>query len=57
MIERVRSAVMLAVHQLTVAVGIVLFPIALLANRIGLRFPLHRLLQEVQTVSEETTDD
>ncbi|MDR5671935.1 hypothetical protein RH858_02035 [Halalkaliarchaeum sp. AArc-GB] len=57
MIQRARSAVMLAVHQLIVAVGIVLFPIALLANRVGLRLPLHRLLQEVQAVTESPADD
>ena len=57
MIQRARSAVMLAVHQLTVAVGIVLFPIALLANRVGLRLPLHRLLQEVQAATESPADD
>ncbi|UWG51439.1 Uncharacterized protein AArcCO_2144 [Halalkaliarchaeum sp. AArc-CO] len=57
MIQRARSAVMLAVHQLIVAVGIVLFPIALLANRVGLRLPLHRLLQEVQAATESPADD
>ena len=57
MIQRARSAVVLAVHQLTVAAGIVLFPIALLANRVGLRFPLHRLLQGVQAATESPADD
>lgn len=57
MIQRARSAIVLAVHQLTVAVGIVLFPIALFANRVGLRFPLHWLLEEVQAASESTADN
>lgn len=57
MIHRVRSAALLGIHQFTVAAGIVLFPVALLANRVGLRFPLHRLLGELQSAVEQPSDD
>lgn len=57
MIQRARSAVLLGIHQLTVAAGILLFPIALFAKRLGLVFPLHRLLGELQTAVEGHTDD
>lgn len=57
MIERVRRAVLLGAHQLIVATGILLFPVALLANRIGVRVPVHRLLQELQPVTERPADD
>lgn len=57
MIQRARSAVLLGIHQLTVAAGIVLFPVALLANRAGVRLPLHRLLRELQAASQEPADN
>lgn len=53
MIERVRSAVLLGIHQITVATGILLFPIALFAKRLGLAIPLHRILQEIESAYDQ----
>ncbi|MFB6234878.1 MAG: hypothetical protein ABEH81_00510 [Halopenitus sp.] len=40
MLTRVRRGLLLGLHQLTVAIGILLFPIALAVRRAGLRLPV-----------------
>lgn len=40
MLDRVRLALLLGLHQLVVAIGIVLFPVALAARRAGFRLPV-----------------
>lgn len=49
---RVSRAIALAAYQLTLLVGIVLFPIAVLANKVGLHLPLHRVLAWFDGVSK-----
>ena len=41
-------ATALALHQLTVTLGIVLLPVALLAQRLGIRLPIRRLLEATE---------
>lgn len=45
MYATVRRLALLGAHQLTVTVGILLFPLALAASRAGIRFPIHRLVE------------
>lgn len=40
MLDRLRRGLLLGLHQLTVTVGILLFPFALAARRAGLRLPV-----------------
>jgi len=45
-------AVTLAAYQLALVVGIALFPIAVLANKVGVSLPIHRLLAWLDGVYE-----
>jgi hypothetical protein len=45
MIDRAHRATLFALYQLTIALGICMLPLALGANRVGLRFPFHRLVE------------
>ncbi|WP_248516797.1 hypothetical protein [Salinarchaeum laminariae] len=44
MIDRVHRATLFALYQLSIALGIVMLPIALVTNRVGLPLPVHRLV-------------
>lgn len=44
MTSRIRATALFVAYQLTVAVGILLLPVALLARQAGLRLPLDRAL-------------
>lgn len=56
MIERLQSIVVFALYQLSIAVGIAMLPVALLARRLGLRVPLNRVLDGIEGVYEETAE-
>lgn len=45
MIEAIERAALFALYQLTIAVGIFLLPIALLARRGGITLPVHRIVE------------
>ncbi|GAB3687370.1 hypothetical protein GCM10028857_20380 [Salinarchaeum chitinilyticum] len=45
MIDRAHRATLFALYQLSIALGIVMLPVAMAANRVGLRFPFHRLVE------------
>ncbi|MCQ4332542.1 hypothetical protein KM295_03370 [Natronomonas sp. F2-12] len=47
-------AAVLALYQISVLLGIVLLPVALLANRAGIPFPLGRLLGRIDSAYERT---
>lgn len=44
-----------ALYQLSVLLGIVLLPIALVAQRMGIRIPLHRVLHRLDEAYEHAT--
>ena len=44
MTHRIRATALFVAYQLTVALGILLLPVALLARQAGLRLPLDRAL-------------
>lgn len=56
MIETARNAGLLALYQLTVALGILLMPIALLARRAGVPLPMGRLVEAVGTAYEDAAE-
>ena len=46
MLDRIRTAALFGAHQLTVAIGISLFPIAIVASQhLGVNLPVHRLIE------------
>ena len=52
MIETAQKAGLLALYQFTVALGILMMPIALLARRAGVRLPVGRIVAAVGTAYE-----
>lgn len=44
MLDRASKLVALALYHLTIAVGIVVFPLAMVASRLGITFPYHRIV-------------
>ncbi|MFP8957966.1 hypothetical protein ACLI4Y_14670 [Natrialbaceae archaeon A-CW3] len=47
MISRVYHASLFALYQLCIAVGIVMMPLAIAANRAGISLPIHKVLVTV----------
>lgn len=47
MIERAYRATVLALYQVSLAVGIAMFPIALVASRAGVTLPVHRAIDRL----------
>lgn len=45
MFSRARRMLLLGLHQLTIALGILLLPVAILARQAGLRLPISRLVE------------
>jgi len=52
MYTRARRMLLMGLHQLTVATGILLLPVAILARRIGLRLPVRRLVDATTEACE-----
>jgi len=52
MIETVSRFTALALYQLTVLLGIVLLPVALAAQRVGLRLPVRNLLDGMAATAD-----
>ena len=55
MIEALERAALFALYQLSIALGIVLMPVALLASRGGIRLPIHRLVERVGDAYENAS--
>ncbi|MFB6256980.1 MAG: hypothetical protein ABEH58_09705 [Haloplanus sp.] len=53
MFDAVRRAGLFALYQTTVALGILLMPVALLARQVGLRLPVGRLVDALGTAYDE----
>ncbi|WP_162991502.1 hypothetical protein [Halostella salina] len=56
MIQRVYRATLLALYQISLAVGILLMPLALVANRAGLTLPVHKLIDRLDAAYEGVRD-
>ncbi|MFB6124495.1 MAG: hypothetical protein ABEJ59_00875 [Halanaeroarchaeum sp.] len=48
MIERFTTALAYAAYQTSVALGIALLPVAVLANELGLTLPVNRLIERTE---------
>jgi len=49
MIERLTSLTTFAAYQTSVALGIALLPLAVVARHLGITLPLHRLIQRTES--------
>ncbi|MFB6069924.1 MAG: hypothetical protein ABEJ76_02775 [Halanaeroarchaeum sp.] len=52
MIDRLTATAAYTAYQTTVALGITLLPVALLAKRLGVTLPVHRLIERTESVYE-----
>lgn len=52
MIETAYRLSLFALYQFTIALGILLFPVALLARRVGVEFPLGRVVARLGSAYE-----
>ena len=48
MIDRVTKLVLLTAYQSTLALGIALLPVAILARQVGITLPIHRLIERTE---------
>lgn len=55
MFDRITRLALLAAHQTTLAVGILMMPIALLARQAGLTLPLGSLVERTQRAYQRAT--
>ncbi len=57
MVVRMQRTALFAVYQLSVMLGILLLPFALVLRRtVGIALPVHRVLDSVQTAMERDAD-
>jgi hypothetical protein len=54
MIRRLRSLLLLALYQTCLFLGILLLPVALLARRVGIPFPFHRIVRRLAEATDRT---
>ncbi|MGM0399466.1 MAG: hypothetical protein ACQEQY_10815 [Halobacteriota archaeon] len=53
MIERLTSLATFAAYQTSVAVGIALLPLAIMARYLGVTLPIHRLIQRTESAYQQ----
>ncbi len=54
--SRLYRATLFALYQLTVLVGLVTLPIALLVRQMGITVPVHRVIDRVEAAYDRTTE-
>jgi hypothetical protein len=54
MASQVYRALMFVLYQFSIAVGITLLPVALVANRAGVPFPIGRLIEHIGDAYDRT---
>lgn len=53
MIDLLQRATLFALYQLSIAVGIALLPVAVLARQRGITLPIHRVVNRLGTAYED----
>lgn len=48
--ERIIRIALRAIHYVTVAIGIMLLPIAIVSNKLGITLPIDQLINKVENV-------
>ena len=54
MIDALHRTTLLALYQLTLVIGIILMPVAVVANRGGLTLPVHRIVERLGSAYESS---
>lgn len=54
MIDPLQRATLFALYQFSIALGIVLLPVAVLARRQGVTLPIHRIVERLGAAYEDT---
>ena len=57
MIARLYATTLFALYQMSVALGIVMLPIALLTRRVGVTPPIHRVVRRLANAYDATRTD
>ncbi|WP_458204798.1 hypothetical protein [Haladaptatus sp. NG-SE-30] len=56
MFAPLRRATLFALYQMSVLTGILLLPVALVARRVGVPIPMHRIVQSLEQAYDEATE-
>lgn len=56
MLERITRPILLAGYQLSLLVGIVLLPLAVVIGRLGVTLPIHRLVETLAGALDRSED-
>lgn len=55
MIERLSNVALFALYQTTIAIGLLMLPLAIVMKRIGVSLPIHRFITRVERAYEART--
>jgi hypothetical protein len=55
MIDRIKTAALFALYQTSIALGIVLLPLAMAFNKIGVTLPIHRVVGALEAALDESS--
>jgi hypothetical protein len=53
MIDRIKVATLFALYQTSIAFGIVLLPVAMMFNKLGVTLPIHRVVDALEAALDE----
>lgn len=56
MFERLTRPILFGAYQLSLLLGVVLLPVALLLGRLGVTLPVHRIVEGLSVAYERTAD-
>ena len=54
MIDRLTQATLFVLYQTTVALGIVMLPLAMALSKVGLTLPIHRVVESLDAALEDS---
>lgn len=57
MFQRLRTTLLLALYQTCLLIGILLLPVALIAHRVGIPVPFHRVVRRLAETTERARSD
>ncbi len=56
MFAPLRRATLFALYQLSILAGILLLPVAIMARRVGVPFPMHRVMEVLANAYDESIE-
>ena len=56
MFAPLRRVTMFALYQMSVLAGILLLPVAIMAQRVGVPFPMHRIMEVLANAYEQSVE-